>query len=254
MTGCRRHGRPVTRQTRIRTVSIRLDRNTIGHLLRAHGIDAWGVADNRDRGLPLSPDLPTAIVVMRGLSPAALRDLEHGPTAAYYEEYRLLNRELTGTVTELAATVCEHGHEAVAIAPTSNDAAAAEPLYSHKSAATRAGLGWIGKTGLFVSAELGPAVRLAGVFTDLELPGGRPVVSGRCGDCRRCVDACPAQAGRDVRWSAGMPRDQILDAAACERHMAQTSSRFNGSICGICIAVCPYTEAVLRRGREDASP
>jgi epoxyqueuosine reductase QueG len=35
--------------------------------------------------------------------------------------------------------------------------------------------------------------------------------------------------------------------------MAQTSTRFNGSICGICIAVCPYTEAALRRSREGAS-
>lgn len=234
-------------------MSIRLDRNTIGHLLRAHGIDAWGVADNRDHGLPLSPELPTAIVMLRRLDPAALNHLEHGPTAAYYEEYRLLNRGLAATVTELAATMREHGHEAVAVPPTTDDATAAEPLYSHKSAATRAGLGWIGKTGLFVSKELGPAVRLAGVFTDLELPSGRPVVSGRCGDCRRCVDACPAQAGRDVRWSAGMPRDQVFDAAACERHMAQTSARFNGSICGICIAVCPYTEAARRRGREGAS-
>jgi len=38
-----------------------------------------------------------------------------------------------------------------------------------QDAATRAGLGWIGKTGLFVSPEGGPKVRLATVFTDLDL-------------------------------------------------------------------------------------
>lgn len=233
-------------------MTIHLDRNTIGHVLRSQGVDAWGIADNRDRGLPLSPDLSTAIVVLRRLRPAALQDLDQGPTSAYYEEYRLLNRELTETAETLSGMLRENGHRAVAVPPTGSDATAAEPLYSHKAAATRAGLGWIGKTALFVSRELGPAVRLASVFTDLVLPAGRPIVTSRCGTCRRCVEACPAGAGRDVRWSAGMPRDELFDADACERHMAQTATRFNGSICGICIAVCPHTEAALRRGHGGA--
>ena len=34
--------------------------------------------------------------------------------------------------------------------------------------------------------------------------------------CRACVDACPADAGRDVQWTAGMPRDALFDEKACE--------------------------------------
>ena len=71
------------------------------------------------------------------------------------------------------------------------------------------GLGWIGKTALFVSPQFGPAVRLATVFTDLDLPAGDALVEGNCGDCRSCVDACPAGCGRDVQWRAGMPRSTI---------------------------------------------
>ena len=108
--------------------------------------------------------------------------------------------------------------------------------FPHKTAATLAGLGWIGKTGLFVSHEFGPAVRLATVFTDLPLIPGSAVTTGSCGSCRLCVDHCPAGSGRDVTWHAGMPRDEIFDAASCQHYR-----RESGKICGICVAICPYS-------------
>ncbi len=109
--------------------------------------------------------------------------------------------------------------------------------FSHKSAATRAGLGWIGKTALFVSPVFGSAVRLTTVFTDLELPVGDPITSSRCGNCRACVDACPAGCGRDVQWYAGMSRDELFDAKACRHQM----TLFPAQLCGICIAACPHS-------------
>ena len=121
----------------------------------------------------------------------------------------------------LVAALRKQGSEALGAAatiysdmPESGDWLAAG-VFAHKTAATRAGLGWIGKTGLFVSPEAGPKVRLATVFTDLELDVGVPVTEGRCGGCHGCLDACPAGAGRDVAWRAGMARDLLFDAAAC---------------------------------------
>ena len=228
----------------------RLDRNATGHLLHSREVDGWGVADNRGGELPLAPDLPTAIVMLRRLRPAALEGLEDGPTPAYHEEYRRLNESLGETARLLAATLAETGNKAVAVLPTLAEATAAEPRYSHKAAATRAGLGWIGKTALLVTPQFGPAVRLATVFTDLELPFGRPIASSRCGRCRACLEACPAAAGRDVLWQAGMPRDELFDAAACERHMERLPTGFDHNICGICIAVCPYTRAATAQRRR----
>lgn len=224
-----------------------LDRSTIGHLLRGAGMDAWGVASNQPR-LPLAPDLDTGIVMMRRFSPQSLQGLAHGPTEAYYREYQQLN----GALDEAAGVLCDalrsRGYTAQAI-PATSDAGAADVEFSHKSAATRAGLGWIGKTALFVSPEFGPGVRLATVFTDLDLPAGRPVTEGLCGPCTLCVDACPAGAGRDVTWTAGMPRDDLYDAFACERYMQALPGSFGGEVCGICVAVCPYTQAAIRRDR-----
>ncbi len=216
-----------------------LDRHVIGQLLAIHEACAWGVASNRPP-LPLAPDLPHAISMLMPLDPLIVRGLRHGPTEDYYEEYRRLNAALDQATGNLADVIRAHGRQAVAVPATLSEGQNGGTIhFSHKAAATSAGLGWIGKTALFVSPEFGPAVRLATVFTDLELPAGEPIRTGRCGACRDCVDACPAGCGRDVQWRAGMARDELFDAGAC-RHQMTLFQAVDGQICGICIAACPY--------------
>lgn len=218
------------------TMLSQLDRHAVGQFLRAQGCEAWGVAAN-DPALPLAPPLPRAVSMLMRIEPGVLRGMRHGPTEDYREEYRRLNGALDAAAAALVALLGEHGHRAVAVPATGADEGT---FFPHKTAATLAGLGWIGKTALFVSPEFGPAVRLATVFTDLDLPVGAPVTEGRCGTCRTCVDACPAGCGRDVDWRAGMARDELFDAASCRRHM----DRYAGvepQICGICIAACPLS-------------
>ena len=220
---------------------------TIGDVerrLRQAGVDLWGVAAN-DPPLPLAPPLPRAISIGMRLQPEAIAGVEHGPTLAYLMEYRRLNLAL-GQITEsLVAWLHLAGYKAERIRPTiagkDVDDWSAAGVFPHKTAATQAGLGWIGKTALFVSPELGPKLRLATVFTDLELPVGEPVTSGRCGTCLRCVEACPAQAGHDVQWLAGMAREALFEERACERQL-DGNEEFGG-VCGICVAVCPFGAA-----------
>jgi epoxyqueuosine reductase QueG len=208
------------------------------------GVDLWGAATNVPT-LPLAPALPTAISLMASIDRRALTRLEQGDAAAYHAEYRRLNALLDGAVDGLVAVLQKRGSRALGTpatvyrsVPESGDWLAAG-VFAHKTAATRAGLGWIGKTGLFVSPEGGPKVRLATVFTDLDLDVGIPVTEGSCGSCRGCLDACPVGAGRDVTWQAGMPRELLFDAAACERHL--DSLEVNGDhTCGLCVAACPF--------------
>jgi len=209
--------------------------------LRQAGVGLWGVAAN-DPPLPLAPALPRAISIGMRLQPEVIAAVEHGPTLAYLNEYRRLNLAL-GQITEsLVAWLHLAGQEAERIRPTMSgdevdDWTAAE-VFPHKTAATQAGLGWIGKTALFVSPDLGPKLRLATVFTDLDLPAGVPVTAGRCGSCLRCVEACPVQAGHDVQWLSGMAREALFDARACERQLEANEEL--GGVCGICVAVCPF--------------
>jgi epoxyqueuosine reductase len=68
------------------------------------------------------------------------------------------------------------------------------------------------------------------------------VTGSRCGACRACVDACPAGAGRDVLWRAGVPSADLFDARACELQCARNEGE-RGGLCGICVAVCPFGRA-----------
>ncbi|HET6475650.1 MAG TPA: epoxyqueuosine reductase [Thermoleophilia bacterium] len=214
-----------------------LDRHAVGQMLRTKDVDAWGVAANEPR-MPLAPEYPTAISILMRLDPLVVHGLRYGPTLDYYQEYLRVNTALDDATDTLVNVLKVHGHAAERVVATG--ASNGSKPFPHKTAATSAGLGWIGKTALFISPEFGPAVRLTTVFTDLDLPAGEPVVASRCGTCRDCVDACPAGCGRDVVWRAGMARELLFDAGACRHHMTQFTS-VKAEICGICIAACPYT-------------
>ncbi len=216
----------------------------VDEVLRRAGVDLWGAGSNEPGGQH-APGLPAAVSLIARIDGHALARLEHGDATAYRTEYHRLNGLLDEAVAALVAALRQRGHEAVGAAatiyselPDSGDWLAAG-VFTHKTAATRAGLGWIGKTGLFVSPEAGPKARLATVFTDLPLDLGTPVTEGRCGSCRRCLDACPAGAGRDVAWQAGMTRDLLFDAAACSCYMDSLGPAA-GHTCGLCVAACPF--------------
>ncbi len=73
----------------------------------------------------------------------------------------------------------------------------------NKRAAERAGLGWLGRNGLFTSADFGSGIRLSTVITDLELAPDEAEPQLGCGKCSRCVESCPGSAlAADGRFDA----------------------------------------------------
>jgi epoxyqueuosine reductase len=67
--------------------------------------------------------------------------------------------------------------------------------YYNKVWAVLAGLGWIGKSRMFVSKDHGPRLRLKAVITDADIGEYHKVMPDEtCGDCRECIDACPVGA------------------------------------------------------------
>ncbi|MHB9032088.1 MAG: 4Fe-4S double cluster binding domain-containing protein, partial [Anaerolineae bacterium] len=94
-----------------------------------------------------------------------------------------------------------------------------------------------------ITRQYGPRVRLASVLTQAPLPAAQPVTVSSCGNCRRCVEACPANALQGVNWQAGAPREELVDVTGCagtahELLMARIGR--DDTVCGICIAVCPF--------------
>jgi ribosomal protein S18 acetylase RimI-like enzyme len=150
------------------------------------------------------------------------------------------------------------GSRAQAFPPTTTqiDRTTLSAKLQHRTVATRAGLGWIGKSGLLITKEYGSAVRLASVLTDAELETGKPIDTSSCGDCRLCVDHCPAQAIVGVNWEAGTTREQIYNPAACFRTAKALSSAqgLKATICGVCIHACPWTQRYLARDQTHLVP
>jgi len=62
-----------------------------------------------------------------------------------------------------------------------------------KALAEKAGLGWIGKHSNLLNRQAGSWFFLGEIYTDLPLPLDRPA-ENHCGDCVRCLQACPTGA------------------------------------------------------------
>lgn len=225
-------------------------KTTIDRLLEGTVVSEWGVAANP--GWDLAPDLPFAISLVGRHLPEGLRDIEKlHMSQAFFDDYSRLFLGLDAA----AAAVMDHlrgqGYLAEQIGNVMSGPNDDPPLddwgdagvFPHKTAATQAGLGWIGKTAVFVSSRYGAAVRLTTVFTDLPLPTGTPISESRCGRCRICVDACPTGSGKDVLWVAGMSRDELYDEKSCEAKSYE-HPEWDGA-CGVCQSVCPYTRRAL---------
>lgn len=127
---------------------------------------------------------------------------------------------------------------------------AARPTLPQKTAATRAGLGWIGKSGLIVTEQYGSAVRLGALYTDFELPAGTPSDRSRCGECALCVEACPARALTDRLWQVETGHIPMVNREACNRLGKEVAARigYDGIACAECVIRCPWTQKYLDGG------
>ena len=187
------------------------------------------------------------------MNPRIMAGIHMGPNRAYADEYAEVNRRINGRSFALAGEIGGRGFRAQPLAASDRT----DPLdikgeFPHKTAATLAGLGWIGRHCQLITKHFGPWVRLGTVFTDMVLPFGPPIRRSYCGDCTRCVDACPAKALKGKDWYPGISREEILDPGACDRWKKKHYSAFHGGHnCGICSAVCPYGLKVLRRKKKE---
>ncbi len=228
-------------------------------LLLARGASLVGFADLGELYPEVRHHLPRGISIAMAIDPHIAADIAAGPTLEYHAEYTRLNQHLSDLAALAAEFLVNRRYRAEAIESTVayvNPNTCSAP-FQHKTVATRAGLGWIGKSALLVTREYGPAVRLASVLTDAPLPVGTPMNRSLCGECRACVDACPGGAIKGVNWQVGMFRDELYSAYTCRETCLRQSARIGlkRTICGVCINACPWTRQYLARtvaGAESA--
>jgi epoxyqueuosine reductase len=206
--------------------------------------DLTGLVDPKFKGFNFG------ISIGRELDKQIVNSIINGPTKEYYSHYKQINKDLEKLTAEISEDLNNNGIETINIQPTVNtndlDTTYSKTLrtdLSHKMVATRAGLGWIGKTDLFVSKKFGPRLRLVSILLRNPVkPKSNPLEKSRCGKCNLCVDICPANAANGKLWDTTVEREDFFDPFKCRKQCAEFGRLRLGldvRICGICVAVCP---------------
>ena len=186
------------------------------------------------------PTFRYAVSIGVKLSDAVLKTIDNAPSFMYFQHYRAANTVLDGIAFRISRFLEQTGHNAFPVA-ASQSLGKNNPyrgVVSHKTVAVLSGLGFVGKSGLFLSAEYGSKLRLATVLTDMPLQSELPVIQNGCGDCTLCKTACPAGAIYGELPTTNGERN--FDAEKCSKYMKEHFQDVGrGSVCGICIKVCP---------------
>jgi len=121
--------------------------------------------------------------------------------------------------------------------------------------AEKAGLGFIGRHTLLINPEKGSWFFLGVILTTLEIPPTERKITASCGDCRRCLDACPTDAISEFPHK--------VDARRCISYLTiehkgeidpELQDKFSGWVfgCDICQDFCPYNQKRSEPQETDA--
>ena len=215
--------------------------NEIKEFLISIGADLVGFCALKEPPIKENPSLTYAITIAVKLPDAVLKTIDKKPTISYFHEYRSANALLDSISFRGARFLEKLGYNGFPIAAsqsTADDKNSFKGVFSHKTAGRLSGLGFIGKSGLFISTEYGSKIRLATILTDMPLESENPIIENGCKNCDNCVKNCPAGAISGIVYKEGMQREDFFSAEKCSKHMKTYNDIGRGSVCGICIKVC----------------
>lgn len=121
--------------------------------------------------------------------------------------------------------------------------------------AWKAGLGWIGKNTNLIIPGKGSFFFLGEIVTTLELDYDSPQ-ENRCGDCRRCLDACPTGA---LESAGHLNANKCISYLTIE-HKGDIPSELASCLgdrlygCDTCQEVCPWNRFAVPTREEAFTP
>jgi epoxyqueuosine reductase QueG len=217
-------------------------------LLLSEGANLIGFADLN--GMTTDKEMPFGISIGVKLSPELIESIHNGPNIQYYAEYHRINNLLDKIVSKGTEYLIKNGFKAFAQTTTAVvQSAGYKTDLPHKTVATRAGLGWIGKCALLVTNEFGSGIRISSFLTNAKLKCGAPVEKSFCGNCMKCVENCPGKAISGKLWNVKIRRCELIDVEKCKetaRKLSMEKIQKEMTLCGKCFEVCPYTQRRIR--------
>jgi epoxyqueuosine reductase len=120
--------------------------------------------------------------------------------------------------------------------------------------AMRAGIGWFGKNSMLINRHHGSFFIIGSLLFNKKIQnvGIKPIETDHCGQCTRCIDACPTEAIDPVSRTI-VAKDCIstftieqfkLDTIPSEKMTLKEGTIFG---CDICQDVCPWNKRVDRQ-------
>ena len=219
------------------------------------GADIVGFGDLREIDYDVREGFPIGISIAVVYPPEVIRGIAELPTPEYRKSFKNLNDKLKLIAEGGEKFLKDMGYDAVAqtyerIKKTINKNRISK--LPHKTIATRAGIGWIGKCALLVTEEYGSAIRISSILTNASLSTDQPINKSKCGNCMICTNECPGGAVIGKEWEAGIQREKIYDWKKCSKTAQERTKLGNcggiyKTLCGKCIECCPYTRKYIEK-------
>ncbi len=210
----------------------------LASLLEKRTLSPWAPQD-RNAAIDPSLVLPKAqSIICTAISYNNEIGNSTGPRIARYARVQDYHRVFTGKLNQLGQYLQELTGAQFRVCVDTG------PLFD-REAAYLAGIGFYGKNNCIIHPELGSWVFLGEIVTTYPLPatGVSPLVSA-CGDCQRCLQACPTQALGPYR----------LDYTKCLSYLTQSKEfipldlwpQYENTLygCDRCQEVCPKNRRV----------
>lgn len=122
--------------------------------------------------------------------------------------------------------------------------------------AQRAGLGWIGKNHQLIIPRAGSMFFLGEIFLPYEFDSYDSPMPSRCGNCRRCIEACPTCAITD-EW--GFDSEKCLSYQLIENRgeLSEQAKQSMGTTiygCDRCQTACPWNKFAIPNTTPEFQP
>lgn len=198
----------------------------------------------------LVPGAKSVITLIKNYYPGdtnAKDDLKISKYALGKDYHTVIKSNLKNLINELQQKIGEfNGRGFVDSAPV-----------LERSWAQKSGLGWIGRNGNLITKNSGSFFFIATLIVDIGLTYDDPFAKDFCGNCRRCIEACPTEA---------ILPNKVINGSKCISYFTielkeeiipdEMKGKFSDWMfgCDICQDVCPWNRFSKAHEEKEFSP